>query len=64
MNRQAKPFGKAVKIKLIELDMTQVELADLLGIKKQYLTRILNGDRSGKKYLPDILRILGIDDAA
>lgn len=55
-------FGKAVKVKLIELNMTQVELSKLLGIKRQYLCRILNGDRSGKKYMDDIIRILGIND--
>lgn len=66
LNKQARPttFGKIVKVKLIELNMTQVELAKMLGIKRQYLCRILSGDRSGKKYLPDIRKILGIDNAA
>ncbi|MFA9377804.1 MAG: helix-turn-helix domain-containing protein [Lachnotalea sp.] len=63
MNKQAtsKTFGKIVKVKLIELNMTQVELVELLGIKRQYLCRILNGDRSGKKYLSDIRQILEIE---
>ncbi|OYP11278.1 hypothetical protein CG709_08880 [Lachnotalea glycerini] len=42
--------------------MTQVELAKRLGIKRQYLCRILNGDRSGKKYLSDIRKILEIHE--
>ena len=57
-------FGKKVKIKLIELDMTQVELADMLGIGKQYLWKILSGERSGEKYIEDITKILGLDMAA
>lgn len=66
LNKSAKStiFGKKVKVKLIELNMTQVELAELLGIKRQYLCRILNGDRSGKKYVSDIRRILEIDEIA
>lgn len=66
MKRQADrtKFRKAVKIRLIELDMTQAELAELLGIRKQYLSRILSGERSGKKYLADIVKILKIDYAA
>lgn len=66
MSKQAtlSNFGKQVKIRLIELDMTQVELADMLGIKKQYLTRILSGERTGRKYLASIMEILKLDLAA
>ncbi|PXV84724.1 helix-turn-helix protein [Lachnotalea glycerini] len=64
MDKTAQPtaFGKVVKVRLIELNMTQVELAKRLGIKRQYLCRILNGDRSGKKYLSDIRKILEIHE--
>ena len=45
-------------------DMTQVELAVLLGCSKQYLHKILAGERSGRKYMEAIARILGIEAAA
>lgn len=57
-------FGKKVKIRLIEKDMTQTELASLLGIRKQNLRSILVGERPGKKYVKEIIRILEIDTAA
>lgn len=56
---QSKPkFGVEVKKKLIELNMTQRELAGLLGANENYLTDILNGRRSGKKYKSKIMEIL------
>lgn len=55
------PLGKEVKKRLIDKDMTQVELANMLGIKKQYMTRILCGARAGTKYLDRIGQILDID---
>lgn len=58
------PLGKAIKKRLIDLDMTQVELAALLGVNKNYVTRIMTGERSGKKYRKAIAEILGIPDAA
>lgn len=62
--RKLTPFGKEVKKRLIDLDMTQVELASMLGIKKQYITKILCGERKGSKYIKEISKILGIDVAA
>lgn len=58
------PFGKKVRKRLIDKDMTQVELAALLGCSKQYIHKILSGERSGKKYISEISRILGIEVAA
>lgn len=58
------PFGKKVRKRLIDKEMTQVELAVLLGCSKQYLHRILVGDRSGRKYIEEIARILDIEVAA
>ena len=58
------PFGRTVKKKLIDRGMTQVELAALIGCGKQYLHKILTGERSGRKYMGEIARILGIDEAA
>ena len=55
------PFGRKVRKRLIDKNMTQVELAALLGCNKQY---ILVGERSGKKYIEAISRILDIEIAA
>ena len=50
--------------KLIDRNMTQVELAAMLGCNKQYVYKILTGERSGKKYIEEIAKILDIDMAA
>lgn len=61
-NDQSKSkFGVEVKKKLIELNMTQRELAGLLGANENYLTDILKGRRSGKKYKSKIMEILKIN---
>lgn len=57
------PFGKEVKKRLIDKGMKQVELAALLGCDKQYLHKILTGQRSGRKYKDKIIRILDLDAA-
>ena len=54
-------FGKVVKEKLSDKDMTQAQLAEMIGCKKQYLHRILVGERSGDKYKEAISVILEID---
>lgn len=54
------PFGKKVRKRLIDKGMTQVELAALLGCNKQYIHKILVGERSGKKYIEEISRILSM----
>lgn len=57
------PLGKEIKKKLIDKDMTQVELAEQLGVTKQYITKIITGTRAGNKYLCRIGAILDIDIA-
>ena len=57
------PLGKEIKKKLIDKDMTQVELAEQLGVTKQYITKIITGTRTGDKYLCWIGAILDIDIA-
>lgn len=58
--RELTPYGKQVKHRLIELNMTQVELAEQIQTSKQYLGKILFGERSGQMYVPQINAILGI----
>lgn len=54
------PYGKEVKCRLIELNMTQVELAEMVGTSKQYLGKILHGKRSGAMYIDSINRAIGL----
>ncbi|MFZ7104174.1 MAG: helix-turn-helix domain-containing protein [Peptococcaceae bacterium] len=58
--RKLTPFGEQVKARLIELNMTQNKLAEKLGTSDVYLSMILYGVRSGRKYLDDIKKILKI----
>lgn len=56
------PFGKYVVKTLTDKDMSKLELAEAVGISPPYLSYILYGKRSGKKYLLRIASVLGIDD--
>ena len=60
--RKGCDYGKLVKKRLIDLGMTQAELAEMIGVGRPYICRILTGDRSGKKYKADIERILKISE--
>ena len=46
---------------LIDRDMTRRALAAAVGISPQYLSYILNGTRSGKRYIEAIARVLELD---
>ncbi|EKN63318.1 helix-turn-helix transcriptional regulator [Schinkia azotoformans] len=54
-------FGIIVKKRLIELNMTQRQLAKKIGVNENYLTDILNGRRSGKKYIDQLTKTLALD---
>ena len=54
-------FGIKVKKRLIELGMTQRQLANDIGANENYLTDILNGRRSGRKYKDAIIRKLNLE---
>ena len=56
------PFGKRVKKRLIDKNMTQMELVNMLKCNKQYLYKILTGERSGENYIEKISEILEIDE--
>lgn len=59
--RQLTSFGVLVKKALVEKGMTQVQLAEKVGTSKKYLNLIFHGERSGKKYLQDIVDLLGLE---
>lgn len=54
------PFERQVKARLLELDMTQTELCEKLGIRKQYLNQIFAGDRPTSAYIDRIRDVLEI----
>lgn len=60
LKRELTNYGKLVKHRLIELNMTQVELAECVGTSKQYLGKILFGERTGTMYLEKIDQLLGL----
>ena len=59
---KTKEFGKVVKKRLIELEMTQAELAEMLGMTRQDLCRMLKGRRPGYKYRKKMMKVLKIDE--
>lgn len=59
--RKLTPLGVAIKKALIDKGMTQVQLADNLGVNPKYINLILHGERSGKKYLDDIANLLELE---
>lgn len=53
-------YGKDIKVRLLELGMTQTSLAEKIGCSSGYLNRILMGDRKGKKYYDKIEECIGV----
>lgn len=51
-------FEVEVKKRLLDRGMTQTELADQLGIRKQYLILIFSGQRKNSRYVGRIKEIL------
>lgn len=58
--KDSKHFGKVIKERMIELEITQKELAELIKVHPQYISLIVNGKRSGLKYREKIRAVLGI----
>ena len=52
---------KRVRKRLIDLDMTQRELAKKVGMRESYLGDILSGRRPGTKYADKIYKVLGLE---
>lgn len=60
-SKKLTPFGKMVAKALVDCNMTRAQLAETVGVAPQYLSCILNGTRSGGKYLPAIIAALALD---
>ena len=59
-NSDLTPFGRRVKIRLLELDMDARELAEAVGTSPVQISRILHGKRPGREQIPKIADVLGI----
>ena len=55
------PFGRLVKIRLLERGMEAEELARLIGTSPVQISRILHGKRPGHEQIPKIAELLDID---
>ncbi len=62
MMRKLTPMGVKIKKALIDKGMTQVQLADQLGVNPRYINHIIHGERSGRKYMNEIIRILELNE--
>ncbi len=54
------PLGIEIKKKLAELGISQKQLAKAIGVSEVYLSMVIHGERSGKKYMQRIHGILGL----
>ncbi len=60
--RKLTPFGVWVKTTAVEKDIKLYELADLVGVPRQNITRILYGDVKESKHNSTIIEILARDE--
>ncbi|MGN0710160.1 MAG: helix-turn-helix domain-containing protein [Anaerovoracaceae bacterium] len=60
--RKLTPFGKAVKKAAIEKDIKLAEVAEEIGISRQFLTNILVGERPGYQHCEKIIKILELSE--
>ena len=54
------PFGRQVKIRLLERGMDAAELARRVGTSPVQISRILHGKRPGREQIPKIASELGM----
>ena len=55
------PFGRMVKIRLLEMDMDARDLAAKVGTSPVQISRIIHGKRPGHEQIPKIAQVLGIN---
>lgn len=52
------PFGRAIRIRLAELDMQQNELAEKMGVSKPTITHVIYGQRHSPEMVERICSAL------
>ena len=58
--RTPTPFGRAIKVRLAELNMQQRDLAKLLGTSNAYVTYLIYGDRRDEQWVARICEALSM----
>ena len=58
--REPTPFGRAIKVRLAELNMKQSDLARQLGTSNAYVTYLIYGDRRDEAWVMRICEVLGM----
>ena len=56
--RMPTPFGRAIKVRLAQLNMQQSDLAKLLGLSNAYVTYLIYGDRRDEGWVARICEVL------
>lgn len=56
--RTPTPFGRAVRIRLAELNLQQRDLARMLGTSNAYVTYLIYGDRRDEAWIQKICEVL------
>ena len=56
--KEPTPFGRAIRVRLAELNMRQTELADILGTSRTQITLIIYGQRTGREWVDKICNAL------
>lgn len=62
--RQPTPFGRAIRVRLAELNMQQTDLARMLGTSEAYVTYLIYGDRRDEAWVSRICRALDMPEQA
>ena len=57
-------FGRAIKVRLAQLDMQQRDLAKLLGTSDAYVTYLIYGDRRDEAWVARICEVLNMPPPA
>ncbi len=60
--RQPTPFGRAIRVRLAELNMQQSDLARMLGTSEAYVTYLIYGDRRDEAWVGKICRALDMPE--
>ena len=58
--RTPTPFGRAIKVRLAELNMQQRDLAKMLGTSNAYVTYLIYGDRRDEAWVARICQALSM----
>lgn len=55
------PFGKEIKKRMIDLDMSQNDLAQKMGVSSPYVGEILRGTRNSANAQRKVCEAVGLD---